>query len=317
LLVACGPTPKPIFYEPLGPEAPEVEAPAEGAPTTTAPRSTVKPRDRMDYASQDAPMTLAVTGERLVWSDALGSIWTVPITGGTAKRLATQHTTGFAFHPVNVGGEVLVSTKKDFVRVTLPDGPVTAVGVKLPETPEEVVADDRAIYVTLFKRDEIYAIPARGGAPKQLATLRRGVLAVHAGTLYAISYVTGELVAIPTGGGAQRSVAKGFVRPTALAADDTHAFIYTERDKTLSKVELRTGTTSKLADSLENSDDLVSDGAYLYTFSWPAKLVRITKASGKVDVLADDLASPYHIVTTADHVYVTSRDQKKIVRVKK
>ncbi|HEY5925641.1 MAG TPA: hypothetical protein VIV11_28340, partial [Kofleriaceae bacterium] len=202
-----------------------------------------------------------------------------------------------------------------FVRVEA--GGVKKLGLALPEDPEEVVADDRAIYVTLFKRDEVMAIPVRGGSPSTLMTFRRGVLAVHGGTLYAVSYASGVLVAVPTTGGKQRTIAKGFVRPTALAVDDTHAFVYTEKDRTLRKVELATGATSVLATALENADDLVGDGAWLYTFSWPSTLLRIAKDGSRRDVLADDLKSPYHIAFDAQAIYVVSRDQNKIVRLRK
>ncbi|HEY5951227.1 MAG TPA: hypothetical protein VIV40_37300, partial [Kofleriaceae bacterium] len=243
-------------------------------------------------------------------------IWMMPVTGGEPKQLSDQHGIGFSFHPVVAGGDVFVSGKRDFVRVTLPEGAVKKLGLALPEDPEEVVADDHAIYVTLFKRDEVMAIPL-GASAKPLFTFRRGVLAVHGSTLYAVSYATGVLVAIPTSGGKPTTIAKGFVRPTALAADDTAAFIYTEKDRTLRRVELATGATSVLAGDLDNSDDLVSDGAWLYTVSWPNQLVRIAKDGSARDVIAGDLKSPTHIAIDADFLYVVSRDQNKIVRLPK
>ncbi|HEX5063077.1 MAG TPA: hypothetical protein VFV99_27065, partial [Kofleriaceae bacterium] len=125
------------------------------------------------------------------------------------------------------------------------------------------------------------------------------------------------LVAIPKSGGAARTIAKGFVRATALAADDTNAYVYTEKDGTLRKVELASGATSVLATQLGNADDLVSEGEWLYTVSWPSKLVRIAKDGSRTDVLADDLKSPTHIALDPAFVYVVSRDQNKIVRLRK
>jgi hypothetical protein len=156
---------------------------------------------------------------------------------------------------------------------------------------------------------------------RTIGKLRRGVLAEHGDTLYAISYSTGALVAIPKAGGKPRPIARGFVRPTALAADATHAYVYTERDRTLRGVELASGTQARLADGLVNSDDLVADGRWLYTYSWDrpgaARLVRVAKDGSAIETLADDLASPSHIAIADEAVYVTSRDQNKIVRIRK
>jgi hypothetical protein len=262
-------------------------------------------------------MALAVVGDVLVWTDSAGAIWTMPALGGEAHQLSDQHGLGFTFRPVVAGGQVFVSAKRDFVHVTLPAGPAAKLGLALPEDPVHIAGDDRFIYATLFQRDTVLAIPVGGGAPRPLAKLRRALLALHGDTLYAISYSTGQLVAIPTAGGATRTVAKGFVRPTALEVDGTAAFVYTEKDETLRRVELATGATSVLASGLVNADDLVGDGAWLYTFSWPNRFVRVAKDGSRTEVLADDLKSPYDIAVAADAVYVISRDQNKIVRLRK
>ena len=313
MLVACG-SPQPAPSPP--PPPPQVEQPvADEMPEVAAPPA------RVDYDLPTSPMSLVIAGDAMVWTDSTGAIWTMPVAGGEPRQLSEQHSHGFAFHPVVVGTEVFVSGKRDFWRVALPAGPVTKMNARgLLEDPEEVVSDETSIYATLFKRDEVMAIPASSGGARQVMKFRRGVLAIHGDTLYAVSYSNGTLVAVPTSGGKPKQIAKGFVRPTALAVDDMHAFVYTEKDRTVRRVELATGATSVLARELENSDDLVSDGAWLYTFSWgkPAKLVRIAKdGSREPEVLADDLLSPYHIAIDARAVYVTSRDQNKIVRLRK
>ena len=303
---AAAPPPPP---QPPPPE-PQVTVPATPAEPPPLPA-------RTDFAVGESPMSVVVAGDTLVWTDGAGAIWTMPSAGGQPAQLTEQHSHGFMFHPVVAGGDAFVSTKRDFVRVTLPRGPVTKLGLALAEDPEEVVADAQSIYVTLFKRDSVMAIPASGGAAKQVMTFRRGVLAQHGATLYAISYATGALVGVPVTGGKPKQIARGFVRPTALAVDDAAAFVYTEKDKTLRRVELATGAASVLAKDLENSDDLVSDGVWLYTFSWPNQLLRIAKDGSRRDVLADDLASPYHIAVDERAIYVVSRDQGKIIRFAK
>lgn len=306
-MFACAGTPPPPPSSPPPQEAPAPEPEPEPPPLPA----------RIEYPAGLSPMSVVVAGDALVWTDSTGAIWTVPIAGGDPVQLSDQHGAGFMFHPVVAGGDVFVSTKRDFVRVTLPRGPVTKLGLALAEDPEEVVAEGDTIYVTLFKRDAVLAIPTRGGAPRQLTSFRRGVLAVHAGTLYTVSFANGTLVSIPTDGGKPKQIARGFSRPTALAVDDTAAFVYTEKDQTLRRVELATGATRVLATGLVNSDDLVSDGPWLYTFSWPSSLVRIAKDGSRKDVIADDLASPYHIAIDGEAIYVVSRDQNKIVRLAK
>jgi hypothetical protein len=309
MLVACGSKPAP-----QPPLPPQPEQPVEQA-TPAPPPPPPEPPRRIDYAVGESPTSLVVSGGALVWTDSAGAIWTQPIKGGTPKQLSEQHGIGFTFHPVVVGADVFVSTKRDFVRVTS-DGKVTKLGLALPEDPEQVVADEQTIYVTLFKRDDVMAV-APSGSAKKLFKVHRGVLAVDNGSLYAVSYANGNLVVVPTTGGAPRTIAKGFVRPTALAADATHAFIYGEKDRSLRKVVLATGEVSVLATDLDNADDLVSDGDWLYTYSWPNKLLRIAKDGSKTDVLADDLKSPTHIAVDADAIYVVSRDQHRIVRIRK
>jgi hypothetical protein len=307
MLVACGNKPTP---EPPAPQPPEVTE-------QQAPIAPPEPPKRIDYAVGESPMSLVISGRDMVWTDSAGAIWTQPIAGAKPKQLSDQHGVGFTFHPVVVGADVLVSTKRDFVRVTLATGEVKKLGLALAEDPEQVVADEQSIYVTLFKRDDVMAISPSARSAKKLFSLHRGVLAVHGATLYAVSYASGALVAAPTTGGTQRTIAKGFVRPTALAVDDTHAFVYGEKDRTLRRVDLATGAVSVIATELDNSDDVISDGEWLYTFSWPSKLLRIAKDGAQTTVLADDLKSPTHIAVDVDAVYVVSRDQDKIVRVRK
>jgi hypothetical protein len=319
-IVLCACSSRAPKSEPVAP--PQVAA--ETAPEPIAP-APPQPPPRVDIAVGASPMAAVVVGDALVWTDGMGAIWTVSIAGVTSVsgeraepvQLSEQRRDGFMFQPVVVGNEVFVSTKRDFVRVTLPRGPVTKLGLALPEDPEEVAGGARAIYATLFKRDDVMAIPATGGSAQRITSFRRGVLAVHGDSLYAVSYATGALVKIPSNGGKPAQLAKGFVRATALAVDDTAAFVYTEKDKTLRRVELATGEARVLATDLENSDDLVADGDWLYTYSWPRTLLRIAKDGSRREVLADDLKSPYHVAFDDAAIYVVSRDQGTIVRLAK
>jgi hypothetical protein len=266
-----------------------------------------------------SPASIVVFRDALVWTDGSGSIWTMPTTGGTPKQLSDGQKPDFAFKVVVAGDAVMASTRKDLLHVDL-DGAVTKVNVKgLVELPEEVVADASGVYVTMFKRDQIMHVT--GTSAKQIGTLARGVLALRGSTLYAVSYATGALVAIPTNGDKPRTIGKGFLRSTALAVDDTHAFVYSEKAKTISRIDLATGAPTVIAKDLTNADELVLDGDWLYTRSWDTgkrgSIVRIAKDGSGQTVLGADLAAPYNIAVDDDAVYVTIRDGAQIVRFDK
>lgn len=316
LLAACGapstptPTPPP---EPQGDREVRTALPVPEPPPVVA---------RQDFAVGESPMSLIVSGGYLYWTDSTGAIWSMPSDGsGTPKQLSDQRTPNFAFRLFTAGDQVLATSRKDLLRVASPDGPVTLAGVKgLLDNPEEATGGSGFAYVTVFKRNEILRASSAGGdTVKKLTTLPRGVLGLHGDTLYAASYSTGVLVEIPANG-ALRTIARGFNRPTSVAADATYVFVYSERDKTLTRVEIASGAMTVLARDLENSDDLLSDGPWLYVFTWgkaPA-LLRIAKDGSRApQVIASDLKSPYRIAADADAIYVTSRDQNTIVKLAK
>jgi hypothetical protein len=329
LVIACGPATKARVYYPD--EAPPVEQPVERPveppqPGQPKPAPAARPAIAR-LAVGPAPTSIVVHGTTLFWSDSAGSIWSMPSTGGTPRQRSSQRSPDFAFKLVTAGDSVIASTRKDLLLV---GETVTKLNIRgLVEYPEEIVADEAFVYVTMFKRNEIMRIPVSaacgavvGGCPAvKLGELPRGVLALGKDTLYAVSYSTGALVAIPKAGGKPRTVAKGLVRPTALAADDTHVFVYSEQAKTLSAIDLATGAANVIARDLTNSDELVADGSWLYTRSWDqgntGSLVRIAKDGSSRTALATDLAAPYNIAVDGDAVFVTARDGAQIVRFEK
>jgi len=302
IVVACGGTAPAPTPKPPQPEPPPVVAEAA---------------TRRELAVPTGPSSLVVAGNHLVWTDIAGSIWTMPADGGTPRELTDQHTHAFAFHAVLAGNRVLVTTKRDLYAVTLPDT-VRAIDAKLAEQPEEAVADDQAVYVTLFKRNEIQRVELDGHT-RTLTSFPRGVLALHGDTLFIASYSAGVLEAMPKTGGTAKKIAGGFVRPTAIAADDTYAFVYTEKDRMLHRVVLATGEVTTLATDLVNADDLVLDGDSVYTVSWdhPARLLRIPKSGGPPRVLANDLQTPRSLVIAGAYVWLVDRDRNAILRIPK
>ncbi|HSK03151.1 MAG TPA: hypothetical protein VK932_17990, partial [Kofleriaceae bacterium] len=273
---------------------------------------------RADLPTGEEPTSLVVAGGTLVWTDIAGGVWSMPADGGAPRQLSDQKAPAFAFQLFTAGGEVLATSRRDLLRVGVPDGPVTLARIGgLAEQPLEVEADGAFIYLTLFKRPEIVRVPVAGGAATKLAELPRAVLALSGDTLYAASYSTGVLVAIATATGATRVVARGLGKPTAIAADGTHVFAYSERDEALRRIDVATGAATVLARGLVNSDDVELDGEHVYTRTWGARpaLVRVAKDGSRPAEVLAELPSPTDIAFDAGGVYVASRDGRRIVRL--
>lgn len=266
-------------------------------------------------------MTLVVWRDHLVWTDAAGAIWSMPTSGGTPKQLSDQKSPSFAFKLFVAGTELFATSRKDLLHVAGPEGPVTMAGVlSLADNPIDATGTGDHVYMTIFKRDEIMRASIAGGGAKKIASVPRGVLGRNADTLFVASYSTGALVAIPLAGGPAKTLATGLVRPTAIAADDVRVFAYSERQKTITRIVIATKETTIIAEGLENADELVADGAWLYTYSWQPRgqLVRVAKDGGRPpQVLADDLKSPYSIAFDGDAIYATVRDQDRIIKIAK
>ncbi len=307
---ACGST-APVAREPE--RLPEVIA--------TVPEPTAPIVARVDLEVPSAPTSLVVVGDKLWWTDGLGAVWSMPSDGSAP---AAQHSDAthpnFAFHLFRAGEQVFATSRGDLLRVGS-DGTVTPLGVtELADLPEESTGDANGLYITVFKRTSVLKVPLTGGKPRKLADVSRGVLGLHGDTLYAASYANGTLVGIPTAGGPTRAIAANLPRPTAVAADDTAVFVYCERDKAVRRIDLADGSVRVIARDLENSDDLLLDGAYVYTFTWGARpgLVRIPKdGSHAMQRLTTDLKTPNKLAADGDSIYVSSRDRARIVKLLK
>lgn len=294
--------------------APPSRTPAPEPPPATRPVVARETETRRDVTVEMAPMSVLSTGRALVWTDQANTVWTMPA-GGEPKQLSDQKHPDFAFSLFAAGTQIFATGRHGVLKVDLEAGAVTTLPVTgLPDQPEDAVADRDYLYVTIFKRDDVLRIPVTGGKAEKIASVSRGVLGIHDSTVYIASYAAGTLSVLT---GTPRLIAKGLPRPTAVAADATHAFVYCERDQVLRKIDLATGVETKLAGDLINSDDVLVDGDWVYTRSWGAKgtLLRVPKAGGAVQTLADDLRSPYRIASDAGAIYVTSRDDRRIVRI--
>jgi hypothetical protein len=328
LLAACGPRPQPIVYLPTEPAPPgEVSVPTTETPTATEPASTettpkpAEPAPRSpwpDYQVPTLPMDLVLHRGTLVWADLAGAIWTMPADGsGAPEQVSEQHRDGFAAHPFVAGDRVIARGGKGLLEIVVPGGAVTHVRVTgAPDQLEDVVGDASTIFFTVFNHDQIMRVPVTGGAAQHVFNAKNAVLALHGPTLYVASYNTGDLFAVPIDGGVPRTIANKLKHPTALAVDDTAAYVYTKGDQRLTRVELVTGATKVLGEHLDNSDEVVLAADALYTVSWPNKLVRLAKVPGAAPAtLTDKLFQPRGVVRDEHFIYVTSDQPPRIVRV--
>jgi hypothetical protein len=274
---------------------------------------------REELDAREPPVSLVISGGTLLWTDIAGGIWSMPADRSAAPRqLSNQRQPGFAFQLFLAGNNVLATSKGDLFRVGVPGGPVTPAKIRgLAETPLAVAADARFIYLTLFRRNEIMRVPVAGGEAQKLADLPQAVLTLRGDTLYAASFSTGALVAITTATGASRVIARGLAKPAALAADDSHVYVYCEGAETLVRIDAASGAQTELARGLVNSDDVELDGDHVYTRTWGARpgLVRVAKDGSRPSELIAELPTPTDLAFDAGFVYGTSRDAKQIVRL--
>jgi hypothetical protein len=328
LLAACGPRPQPIVYLPTEPAPPggrsiaTTESPT--ATETAATEITPRPAEPAptppwtEYQVPTLPMDLVLHRGTLVWADLAGALWTMPADGsGPPQQVSEQHRDGFAAHPFVAGDRVIARGGKGLLAIEVPGGAVTHVRLTgVPDLLEGVVGDASAIFFTVFHHDQVMRVPVTGGAAQHVLDAKGAVLALHGSTLYVASYVTGDLLAVPTGGGAPRPIARKLLHPTALAVDATAAYVYTEGDQRLTRIELATGATTVLGEHLDNSDEVELAADVLYTVSWPNKLVRLSTVSGTTPVtLTDKLFQPRGVVHDEHFIYVTSDQPPRLVRV--
>ena len=329
LLAACGPRPEPIVYLPTerppptepvtaATEPPPTPVAPVPAPTEPAPPPAEPKMSWPDYQVPTLPMDLVLHRGTLVWADLAGAIWKMPADGSAAPAQVTeQHRDGFAAHPFVAGDRVIAKSGKGLIAIVVPGGAVSHVRVTgALDLIEDVVGDDSMFFFTMFNHDQVMRVPAAGGAAQRVLDAKGGVLALHGATLYVASYYTGDLFAVATEGGAPRTLAKGLKHPTAVAVDDTAAYVYTEGDQRLTRIELATGATKVLGEHLENSDEVELAADALYTVSWPNKLLRLAKTPGTAAAtLTDKLFQPRGVVRDDNFIYVTSDQPPRIVRV--
>lgn len=332
-LVACN---EPLVLERKQPATPEPVPPKVGS--QPAKQSEPQPPASQPLVQKPAvpapagitvfnvysPMSLAIAGDTLMWTDPAGSLWSMPSHGGKPIELSNQHLPDRPMY-MNLGtvaGDVIAARRGDLARVSPPDGPLEPLGLELGEDSLlELASDGKAIYATSFEeRSAIYKIV--DGEKTKLLDLRSASIAIVGDTLYAVSYSTGQLVSIKTTGGTPRTIARGLAKTTGFAVDAKAAYVWTEKDSALKRVDLKTGKVKVLLDKdLENCDMLAADGDWVYAHSWlgddKSTFLRVAKDGSQVQVLANDLSAPYDVAIDNEAVFVSDRDENKIIRFDK
>ena len=321
VFAACGAGPQPIVYMPTEP-IPNEAATKPPATAAVEPPPVAPPADtngHREFAVPTLPMGLILHRGTLVWVDMAGALWTMPADGSSPpKQQSEQHRDGLATHPFVAGDRVLAKAGKDLLSLALPDGPVKRIHVTgTPALFEEVVGNATTIYMTVFQHDQILKVSIDGGAAQHVADVKNAILALHGKTLYTLSYLTGELNAIPLDGGKPRKIAAKLDHATAFEVDDNAVYVYTEGNRRVARIDLATGASTILGDHLDNSDELALAGDFLYTVSWPDKLVALPSGAsgGGTRTIADHLFQPRGVAVDDKYVYVTSDRPSRIVRV--
>lgn len=281
---------------------------------------------------------LALVNNTLVWSSG-ESLWRLRLDGKVcAERIAGRPADAASAVDalrVAVEGDSIVAVTRTALLPLAPTVAAAGTAVeKLPETPQTFVLHDGALYTSVWRGDAIYRVDLATGATVELAQLPKGsgrfgfLLAVHGDTLYAASWGQRALFQIPLSTGIPKAIARSLASgPTAIAIDDTTAYLYLESGPKFSgavvAIELASpGKPRTLATGISNADSLLHDGDWLYLRSdqrgkkGVIDLVRVPLAGGAIDRVAADLPSPARpIGADADAIYVDGGN--RIVRLAK
>jgi hypothetical protein len=282
---------------------------------------------------------LALSNNTLVWSSG-ESLWRLRLDGNVcAERIAgrpAEAASAVDSLRVAVAGDSVVAVTRTALMPLAPTVAPSGTAVDaLPETPQTFVMADGALYTSVWRGDAIYRVDLANGTVVELAQLAKGsgrfgfLLAVHGDTLYAASWGQRTLTAIPLSTGIPKVVARGLAAgPTALAIDDTNAYLYLESGPkfpgAVVAIELAKPNAKPrtLATGIANSDSLLRDGDWLYLRSdtrakrGTIDLVRVPLAGGAIERVAADLPSPARPVgVDAEAIYLDGGS--RIVRLQK
>jgi hypothetical protein len=278
--------PVPIEPMPMPMPPPPIDAAEPLGPVARLPipTKTIDVPDTMTIKSFVGGI-VAVDG-RLVWTDNFGSIWTMPATGGAARELASQaDAVGNPQYQALVvhRGVVYASRTGAMATVALPNGPVALAWADPDDDEYALVSDGTAIYGAKFDARAVVRFGGDGSQTK-LAALHSGVLATAGSGVYVADFGASALVEVAP---AHRVIAH-VSHPTGIAVDDRAAYVWSQGDGTLRRIELASGrVTWRIA--LAEGDPLLADGDWIYGHAidnGAPSLVRVAKDGSELDVVA-------------------------------
>src|SRR5262245_7186534 len=101
----------------------------------------------------ESPMSIAVVGDPLFWTDSAGALWSMPKHGGRILQLSEQHMPGEPFFQniAEHAGKLVAAKEGDLARVTPPQGPPDLMKLGLgTDQLLELVSDGTAVYATSY-----------------------------------------------------------------------------------------------------------------------------------------------------------------------
>jgi hypothetical protein len=271
---------------------------------------------RLEIPGSDRLSQLIVAGDRLVWTDSAGSIWTMPSRGGAPRELANQHEgsdfpmySALALHrdTVYAAREGVIAT------VALPDGPVVPVTWDLGSAadPYELASDGTALYAAMMSG----AIDrfADDGARTTPMHAYEGGLATGSDAMYMSDFSLGIVVKLAA---KPRVIARGIPMLATFAVADRAGYAWSQRDFLVHRVELATGKVTALWPDKLEADHMRVDGDWVYTFAPDDAFVRIARDGHELQVLAEHMhGAP--IASDAEAIYVGDLDGNAILRFDK
>ncbi len=256
------------------------------------------------------PNVVAVDSERVYWGSDDGTVRSLPHAGGGETLLASGQDS-----PLDIdvdGGAVYWTAYQDgTVMKTDKNGGGTPVRLaENQDSPQQMDLDGTHVYWSMPSKDSVARVAKSGGAVEVLTTSATDAegLTVDATNVYATLGSSGAIGALPLSGGAVVNLSTGWVYPSYLDSDDSVLF-WSSGGSTIGDGRVvssaKDGSNAKeLVSGLRDPSHVVAHGSHVY-FTDPdgGQVLRVPKAGGALDVIANGQATPSGIAVSPPYVY--------------